>query len=153
MYYEDLVETAVEPDAYSDSNSAAVTNKKTVSLLPNRPEPNYEKYKILINGVWRGDGRYYKSIITENYGSGQQGTKIRNAVTGERYPYLVGSLNEELFFKVSDASGRNKRKSTLTLFYDSPEQYENHHFTTVDPAIKKKWNEKHQIARRRILVD
>lgn len=153
MYYEDLVETAVDPDIYSDSNSAAVTNKKNVSLLPNRPDPNYEKYKISFNGVWRGDGKYYKSIIVENYGSGQQGTKIRNAVTGERYPYLVGSLNEDLFFKVSDASAHNKRKSTLILFYDSPEQYENHHFTTVDPAIKKKWNEKYQIARRRILVD
>ena len=149
MYYEDLVETAVEPDIYSETHSA---DKIKLPVLSKRADSNYEKYKLPFNKNWK-DGKYYHTIVVENYGSGQQGTKIRNAVTGQKYPYLVGSLDEDLFFKVSEASGRNGRRSTLILFYDSPEQYENHCFTTVDNDIKKKWNEKYLIARRRMRID
>jgi hypothetical protein len=146
MYYEDLVETAVDTEITPDIPQL---NKgiKTKTVF----DPNYEKYSVPFYKKWT-DGKYYTVISIEKYGSGQQGTKIRNAVTGQRYPYLVGSSSEDLFFKVSDTTGRKGRKFTLTLFYDSPEQYENHCFTTVSQEIKNKWQKKHMEMRGRLFT-
>jgi hypothetical protein len=150
MYYDEMLETAVDPDVLSDSRSIP-TKKNNAKTIVQREDKLYEKYTKTVNTTWK-DGKYYHKVVIENYGSGQQGSKIRNAVTGQRYPYLVGSSNEDLFFKVSDASARNKRKDTLILFYDSPEQYENHHFTTISQDIKNRWQEKNMDARRSLLV-
>ena len=151
MYYDEMLETAVEPDILSDTPQS--DNKKANAVsISQRADSRYEKYKFPFNNTWR-DGRYYKNVVVENYGSGQQGSRIRNAVTGQRYPYLVGSINEDLFFKVSEATGRNGRKHTLTLFYDSPEQYENHHFTILSQDIKNRWQEKNMDARRMLLAN
>lgn len=71
--------------------------------------------------------------------------KIVNAVTGLRYrdddpkcKYVVGSIQEDLFFKVCISNGENGQESTL-LFYDSPEQYEKHQFATLSQPIKEQW--------------
>ena len=146
MYYDEMLETAVETDVLSEVQQKS---NKTTAVLNPRADNNYEKYKIPFNNTWK-DGRFYKNIVIEHYGSGQQGSKIRNAVTGQRYPFLVGSSDEDLFFKVSEASGRNGRKSTLILFYDSPEQYENHHFINISQDVKDRWQEKNMEARRRL---
>ena len=102
---------------------------------------NYEKYSIPFNGMW-ADGKYYKRITIENYGSGSHGNLIRNAVTGIKYNITVGSAGEDMFFKVRESTGRNGRRETLTLYYDSPEQFENHHFTTLPIEVKQKWHKR-----------
>jgi glycosyltransferase involved in cell wall biosynthesis len=56
------------------------------------------------------DGEYYDKVTIEMFGSGNPGTKIRNAVTGAKTPYLVGSLNEESSIQVEYY---NKVKSYL----------------------------------------
>lgn len=128
-------------------------NKKFSSTSAARTyDNNYEKYSIPFNKTWK-DGRFYKKIVIELYGSGQIGSKIRNAVTGQRYEYIVGSSHEDLFFKVSDATGRYGRKHPLILFYDSPEQYENQHFTSISPEVKSRWQEKHFAARQQLRGD
>ena len=98
------------------------------------------------------DGKYYDKVTIELFGSGDTGTKIRNAVTGAKTPYLVGSLNEDLFFKVMDASGNKGRRDSLLLFYDSPEQYENHNFIILDQNIKESWLNKNVEARKRLKI-
>ena len=150
MYYDEMLETAanVDVDALSDSRSVPVKKHNAKSIIQ-RKDKLYEKYVKPFNATWK-DEKYYENVVIENYGSGQQGTKIRNAVTGQREPYLVGSSNEDLFFKVSEVTARNKRKDSLTLFYDSPEQYENHHFTYVSQDIKDRWQRKYMDARRRL---
>jgi hypothetical protein len=58
--------------------------------------------------------------------------------------YLVGSIQEDLLFKVSISNGENKQGPVL-LFYDSPEQFEKHQYITLDQSIKEKWlNQKMQ---------
>ena len=94
---------------------------------------NYEKCSLTV----KIDGK--SRITIKNYGSGSQGSRIVNAVTGNKYNIKVGSAKEILLFKVTDSTGFNGRNEPLMLYYDSPEQYENHYFTTVAPDTKQKW--------------
>jgi hypothetical protein len=77
------------------------------------------------------------------YGSGSHESPIRNAETGEYYKYKVGTMDEDLFFKVTISSGKIQ-SGPLTLFYDSPEHYERHHYVVLDGFTKKKWEVKRQ---------
>ena len=135
MYYDELLETV---------DNLSITNKmhkmKSREMGKNA-DKNYEKFTIPFNNTWK-DGKFYKKVTIEVYGSGQQGTRIRNAVTGEIYSHLVGSADEDLYFKVVDSTARNGRKEPLMLYYFTPEQYENHYFTTVDLDVKELWYEK-----------
>lgn len=72
------------------------------------------------------------------YGSGCHESPIRNAETGEYYKYKVGTFDEDLFFKVMICTGEFP-SGPLTLFYDSPQHYERHQFTDVDPISVRNW--------------
>ena len=87
-------------------------------------------------------------------------SRIRNAVTGMLYSedhpkckYLVGSLQEDLFFKACVSTGetelyhRDNLKNTVLLFYDSPEQFEKHQNLTLSQQVKEKWQEKNRLRR------
>jgi hypothetical protein len=77
------------------------------------------------------------------YTSGDVGSKIRNAETGQIYKYKVGSKDENLFFKVGLPTGELKTKNgSSLLFYDSPEQFEKHLGNEVQQPVKEKWHEK-----------
>jgi len=144
MYYEDLLEPVV-----NDETSVEFELRQKPADAIKRLNKNYDKFIIQFNNTWT-DGKYYKRITIENYGSGSNGTRIRNAITGAYYDYLVGSANEDLFFKITDSIGRNGRKEPLMLYYDSPEQYENHHFTSVTTKIKQKWFHRSLEAQKRL---
>jgi hypothetical protein len=71
------------------------------------------------------------------------GTRIRDAETGEYYPNKIGSKDEDLFFKVAIATGEcTSANGSNTLFYCSPQHYENHLHTTVDPERIVAWEDK-----------
>ena len=65
------------------------------------------------------------------YPSNIIGNKIQNALTGELYPYYVGSKNEELFFRCIDVTGKYNTNGKKTygntcpnkLFFKSKEEY------------------------------
>ena len=68
-----------------------------------------------------------------------QGRTIRHAITGTKCPdYLVGSNDENLFFKVKYLA----LKEPVIMFYDSPEQYERHMKMTISQDIKEMWVKK-----------
>jgi len=72
------------------------------------------------------------------------GTMIRDAITGSRYTqYRVGSMNENLFFKVSIATGETGKDGAL-FFFDSPEQYERHfkNIISISQSEKERWTNK-----------
>jgi hypothetical protein len=70
-------------------------------------------------------------------------TTIRNAISGERYKgYLVGTNDENLFFKVMNSSAEMKNKDPFVLFYDNPEQWERHNNQTCPITVKSKWDMK-----------
>jgi hypothetical protein len=150
MYYDELLETVVDNEILS--TEMPVNKKNSLTSLSRKIESNYEKYSIPFNKTWN-DGRFYKNVTIELYGSGQNGCRIRNAVTGQRYEYIVGSQDEDLFFKVSESTGRYGRKHPLILYYDSPEQYENQHFITLSSDIKTRWNDKYTAAMQRMRVN
>lgn len=120
-----------------------------------RPTIPYKRhYKIVRPFFQKGkDGKYYKSknVTIEMYGSGDTGSQIRNAVTGLPTNYLVGSKEEDLFYKVSICTGVDKENGPIHLFYDSPAQYENHQFTTVSEDVKEWWSERFLEAKSRLI--
>ena len=91
------------------------------------------KRKVLSNKT-----KKFESVEIGVYSSGLNGSPIRNAETGEYYNYKVGSLDEDLFFKVSCSSG-NTEIGPLTLFYDSPIQYAKHQYFSIDNEVIKMW--------------
>jgi hypothetical protein len=135
MYYDDLVDSAFNDESSVDFK----LRQKDATYALKKLDKNYEKYTFPFKSTWT-DGKYYKNITVENYGSNISGI-IRNAVTGTKYNIKVGSKDEALLFKVTNATGFNKRKEPLILYYDSPEQYEKHYFIHVSDEIKQKWLE------------
>ena len=121
-------------------------------------DPEYTKNANLLDdpkSYDRGYTKIYRSYVTDSgrikrvkidlYASGGVGSNIRDAETGEYYSYKVGSLDEELFFKISLATGECKNKlGSHTFFYSSPEQYMAHLLVDDDISeeIIDKWRVK-----------
>ena len=82
-----------------------------------------------------------KDIIV--YATSSQGSNIKDAETGEFSKSMVGTLNEDLFFKVTIATG-NPEFGPLTLFYNSPTHYERHQGVVVSEESKFRWRLKQQ---------
>lgn len=141
-------------EGFGAADDSSFNIKMNSTEMGRKVDTKHEKYTIQFNNTWK-DGKYRKTVTIENYGSGQQGSRIRNAVTGEKYSHseLVGSKFEDLYFKVIESTGRFNRRDPLILFYDTPDQYENHHFTTVNPLTKEKWYEKCLATRNRLQID
>jgi len=93
----------------------------------------------------RFDSAAYKMKQVIMFGSGDTGTTIRNAVTGEKhYGHRVGSRHEDLYFKTRICTG--EFREPVTLFYDSVEQYERHQHCVTDNACKAKFSAKQRAA-------
>lgn len=71
------------------------------------------------------------------------GAFIRNAVTGVRSWFKVGSEHEDGYFKVAFAAGvcTSKNHSNL-LFYESPAEYMEHFGIVVDSRTVEFWEQK-----------
>lgn len=88
--------------------------------------------------------------------SNQPQAFIKNAVTGVPYPYVVGSKEQSLLYKIIDTTGTCDRDGyvikarqdlpnpeTNHLFYDSPEQCMSHLHLSLNPAEVARWHETH----------
>ena len=62
----------------------------------------------------------------KSFPSNVQGRFIVNAVTGIAYPWRVGSMYEDLLWKVCDSTGRRGKLEPDMYFYDSPKQVIDH---------------------------
>jgi hypothetical protein len=112
-------------------------------------EDNIQDLKILDPGY----NKIHRTILLENgkckrkkieaYSSGGVGTRIRDAETGHYYNKLVGSRDEDSFFKVSLSTGECKcRNGSNTLYYISPAHYSSHFNVEVDDKIVALWKQK-----------
>ena len=138
MYYEDH-------DFENDCHTPALTKKNIMKEL-NISDKGYYCSKKYISGV-------KKPFQFECYGSGDIESHIRDAITGDRYRYyLVGSDYESLFFKVIISTGEFKGRKGPTLFYNSPEEYENHNKIYLDTKIKEAWRVKKASAEARLFA-
>ena len=74
------------------------------------------------------------------------GSNIRDGETGEYYSEKVGTKQEDLYFKVSLATGECKSlNGSTTLFYLSPEHYERHLYVELDNETKLNWEDKKNV--------
>lgn len=142
-YYDDeLFECNTVTNTSSDDDSLMTVKRERV-------EKEQEKGHFKISR--KIDNQFVKiDVFTGGF---IPGSYIRNAITGYLHNYKVGSLDENLYFKVCIAEGISKKREPLILFFDSPESYERHFNTTIDVDFKKRWNEKKilELQRRRRL--
>lgn len=119
-----------------------------------------EKELELLKQTDRGYCKIYKNIVQENgkskrtkiemYASGDVGSNIRDAETGVYYKEIVGSTDEDAFFKVGMSAGDFKSlNGNNSLFYLSPEHYLSHQHIIISEdnvqnwdKIVQKWNSK-----------
>ena len=92
--------------------------------------------------IERADGSL-KATKIDIYTTGYVGTLIRDAESGEYYSEVVGSLDENLYFKMSMVTGylRAKNGSNI-LFYKSPDHCMRHLHIDISPEIVAKWQDK-----------
>ena len=127
--------------------------KKDAGFEDMKKEDNHY-YKILHATNQIIDGKFHKKIYIEAYSSGDVGSRIRDAVTGEYTKYLVGSIDEDLFFKTRDCTGGMTRQNDSgSFFYLSPEQYERVRYCKLSVDVKDTWNKKYVLAMKRMQFD
>ena len=99
-------------------------------------------YNVIYRRAYRKNGKKYNKKI-EVYTSSGTGNHIRDAETGDYLNYLVGSKDEDLFFKVMLGTGEcTSANGSHTLFYVSPQHYANHLQSDVCPKLAAAWEEK-----------
>jgi len=69
---------------------------------------------------------------------------ILNAITGEAYPYRIGSHDEHRFYVVME-SDPNNYKEARRLYFDSPDQYERVTGRNVSIESKRRFYEKQKM--------
>ena len=88
---------------------------------------------------------YYPSNVQDNF--------IKNAVTGVKYPWRVGSFDASRLFKVVDTIGKYDSSgykiklnsnsypnpSPNHCYYDSPQQFMTHRNMIVQPELIERW--------------
>jgi hypothetical protein len=97
-------------------------------------------YNVIYKTVALFPGGRIKKRSIKVYSSSGVRTQIRNASSGIYYKDLVGSANEDKYFKVAFATGvLTSKNNSSTLFYNSPEEYIQHMKTELDEKIIEKW--------------
>ena len=74
-----------------------------------------------------------------NYYSSERGQFIVNALTGYTYSMKVGTSDEKLFWRVSVPITKDGIINTRKLFYESPDEYEQHRDVELPYSIKSTW--------------
>ena len=129
-------------DCYSSGSDLSffINSKKTAFQLKDLKEKGHHIIELPKKNGKRQSHEFYETFLFPK-------TTIRNAITGERYNgFHVGTHDENLFFKVIDATAPVKNKDPYILFYENPEQWENHTNQICSPQIKMTWNTKYQQA-------
>ena len=102
-------------------------------------------YAKIAGFVERADGSL-KNIQMDIYTTGFIGSRIRDAETGEYYRELVGSLDEDLYFKLKMTACKLKSKNgSSTLFYNSPDSCMRHLHIEIPQNIINQWELKNSM--------
>ncbi len=135
MYYNDNYNPA-DPNDYDNDNQDA--NEKQEKQLLNIVK--HDKGLNIISRQFQTESGKIKNKRIKVYTSGDVGSNIRDAETGEYYSNKVGSNDEHLFFTTILATGECKNSSTL--FYISPQHCMSHLNISIDPEIVANWEVK-----------
>lgn len=131
MDYVDTFHPTYENDNISESGKQLNNFKKTDS--------GFNKVKRMMP---KSDGTLRNKNV-EIYTTSNTGKHIRDAESGNYYNHIVGTLDEDLYFKVTISTGecRNKNGSN-TLFYTSPQHFMRHMNYHVDQNTITSWESK-----------
>lgn len=125
-----------EPYAYGDDDSyLSPSNEYNARPKAIVTEPGLKVF-TRSNGKKTVRVRAYETV-------GIPGRCIRHAITGTKTQYRFGTLDEDLFFSVSVATGENGCEPSF-LFFDTPEEYERTFYVGISAEQKGKWVEKYQ---------
>lgn len=138
MDYQDMfIPIDADEDLYMNSD---IKNQKVINDLQSENKHFHREVKRIKTKSGKKNMTIEKNVTIEYYSSGPINTTITHAITGSRERgNLVGSVYEDLFFKVCITTG----DQPFTLFYYSPEEYEKHHYIQLSSDIKEKWVEKY----------
>jgi len=150
--YDESAQVHAYFDKYSDdgrsvSQSTAVGGGKHRGFMPQDALHFQIRNKL---NLYDDNGRKRNFAIQFFATRNNPGARIRNALTGFSEKHRVGSCNEDLYFKVTHATGEFDNRESLTLFYDSPEQYEKHWNMRLSQEDKEHWQSKYVAAQRRL---
>lgn len=144
-YYQDKIDYQQDNASISDSNSSLDSNDRKYLKEEHAlkmKDLGYYSYKKKIG---------YETIKVECFAT-QVYKTIRNACTGVYTKHRVGSKEQDLYFTVTDLSGRGRKLNIPKhLYYDSPEEYERHQCTQVSQETKEKWYVKNLRARKNLI--
>ena len=142
--YEDMNNNDVYQEDIDTIASTSTVYKKT---RRSKDKKVLEKGEYSLEQVIQG-----KKVKINYYNTGfTPGLTIRHAVSGiYEKGDLVGSANEDLYFKVHRSTGGKERDPHFLYFY-SPTEYENHFAVEVSKDIKDAWAQKVKNARKRQL--
>ena len=97
------------------------------------------------NKIYRytvGKNGLKKKTAIEIYTTGGIGSNIRDAETGVYYTNKVGSIDENLFYKVILSTGECKKKSN-TLFFRTPRQFMKYLQCDLSEVAIQKWQDRY----------
>ena len=138
----------IEKKNKENNNIQYKKTKMGYLTVPQNYSPNDDEQstEVVIPNMIKKNGRrcYYSDIV---------GNLIVDAITGEQYPWRVGSLNEQRFFKVidttniADASRKNnynqyQGRSSRKAYYENPHAFMRYKGIELDAEIVNNWYEK-----------
>ena len=141
--YQDYPEDINDNESEASSVSYVLVGKKKKTKIKKKKKSN-QKQDTGIRKIKNSRGTlvYFASSILP-------GAPIRDAVYGTYiHEHRVGSQDEDLYLKVAFA-GIGCKGEVDTLFYDNPDQCENHLNVRLPPNLKNKWVERYQYSLKR----
>lgn len=127
---------------YYDQEDLLFNNKNELNKILEETKKVDKGHNTINIQVQKKDGTIRNKKISV-YSSGEAGTRIRDAETGKYYPNIVGSKDEDLFYKVVWATGEcNSSNDSSTLFFMSPQHFANHTQNEVSNETILYWEAK-----------
>jgi hypothetical protein len=131
-----------EPPTFDDYDE--IYNRGDILHDVKKMDRGYTKIKSYVE---RADGTTRKSKM-DIYTTGVIGSNIRDAETGEFYPHIVGTADEDFYFKVKISSGECRSKNgSNTLFYMSPVHCMKHLNCELSQEIVNNWEIKRNLCK------
>jgi hypothetical protein len=101
-------------------------------------DPEYQDAEVAVSN-WKMPDFFHQPITSLN-------KPILNAISGEEYPYRIGSPDEYRFFVVMESDPENY-KEARRLFFESPEQYERATKRHVSNESKQRFHQNQKMFR------
>ena len=144
-YYESEVfvpEDSCVPHTAKNVKNVKNVNMNTLTEMKRANNANFCTVKLRLNKKWKD--HYLRSATISYYKTlSQSGARIIHAISGDELVGLVGTRDEDRYFKVKLTSYGESNNGNV--FYLSPMEYENHQYCEVSQSTLDKWNLKNGI--------